>query len=537
MAEKVTKNTKTHTRRGVRKVTATKTSHSPQSKRSSHTTIRGEQPRDVTSEVGNVKRKPVVRKKTNGEGVEKTLELIKEIIPEMEDGKVHKISTIIETGKIRFLKKDYNQCIKSALTEDKVFAKTLTIPEKAVFGGEVLVNTLITKAVKNGIVTKTSTGYKLDKITLKEVFPHLTEKPYSLEDDSPQLWGDVSYYGGMSEWEGWSYSPLKTRDLVHVRLVHPVSLEKLRQRFIGWDVSESPEGTVVITGKPGDPVKEAVMEWLKKENIAHESVRTAKKVRRRNLRELPPNFLHDLLKRTVPLAYATVIKKHRASMEILTGSQDDTKAWVSLWVTEFATMFDADKGRPFAAWAQIQIKHKVQDLNRAINGRTASDLEIKWARAYESLENVLGRAPTEEELSQELNFTGEELRNKKSIIGQMKAIRSAAPIETGPDFADLPVVDHLADPEHETLRLEARQMVTLAMLNAAGRVDDVTGERILELPLGFIATYLMEWDDWVKSDLVYLSGFASSKIGKEINLLRDSLKAQLEGVTTQTPYL
>ena len=462
--------------------------------------------------------------------------LLLETLPELSDGKVHKTFDLVNMGTVRYLEKDYQGCVRKGRAKIKREgeASQYTIPEIATYGGEELVKNLLKKAVKEGLLAETATGFKVTKTSLGKRWEKRLSAPTIYEDykeaDSPQMWGDVAEYGGMPEWEGWSRAPLKSRDLVHVRLVRPVPLTKLRGRFPGWDVSESPEGTVVITGKPGDPVKQAVVEWLTKDNIAYESIRSATKVKRRNLKELPSSFLNDLLTRAVPLAYATILKKHRASMEILTGSQDDTKAWVSLWVTEFATMFDADKGRPFAAWAQIQIKHKVQDLNRAIHGRTASDLEIRWARAREHLENVLGRTPTQDELSQELNITEEELESKRSMLGQMKAIRSASPIDTGPDFADLPVIDHLADPESEAMRVEARQMVTLAMLNAAGRVDDVTGERILELPLGFISTYLMEWDDWVKSDLVYLSGCASSKINKELSLMKDSLKTQLEGL-------
>lgn len=457
--------------------------------------------------------------------------VLREIFDVLSDGKVHKLYEISEVGKNAHLTVNYNACVRAGRKDKN--GRKLTIVEAANQGGEKLIRETIESAVSQGILTKTATGYKM----LRKKDPrwgrrpdasHQTDPFFEGSTYSPQQWGEVAEYGGMTEWEGWSYAPLETRDLVHVRLVHPIPLDTLLEMFPVWDVTESPEGSVVVAGKPGDPVKGAVMEWLLKNNIPYESVREAKNVKRRDLRKLPSSFLQDLMNRSIPLAYSTVAKKHRASMEVLTGSLEDTKAWVSLWVVEFATMFDAEKGRPFAAWAQIQIKHKVQDLNRSINGRTASDLEIKWARAQELLEARYGRQPTVEEISKELNISLGDGQMKRSIIGQMKAIRSAAPLDTGPDTADLPLIDHLADPEEETLRRETKQRVTMAILSAAGVLDEETNQRELELPLGFIATYLMEWDDWVKSDLIALSGCASSKITKELVLLRSSLKNQLE---------
>ena len=48
----------------------------------------------------------------------------------------------------------------------------------------------------------------------------------------------------------WSYALLETRDLVHVRLVHPIPLDTLLEMFpVGCD--RIPEGSVVVGGETG----------------------------------------------------------------------------------------------------------------------------------------------------------------------------------------------------------------------------------------------------------------------------------------------
>ena len=68
------------------------------------------------------------------------------------------------------------------------------------------------------------------------------------------------------------------------------------------------------------------MEWLLKTTF-----RMRVSVKQKMLNgEIYVNFRHlsgkIWMNRSIPLAYSTVAKKHRASMEVLTGSLEDTKA-------------------------------------------------------------------------------------------------------------------------------------------------------------------------------------------------------------------
>lgn len=359
------------------------------------------------------------------------------------------------------------------------------------------------------------------------------ERPQTREPVTNQRFGKVAYYGGVPEWEGWAYAPLKKRDVAHVRLVHAVPLDRLRAAFPGWTVNESPDGLVSVSAHPGAPVKRVVNEWLTENSLGHEGVRDAFGVRRRDLSELPEGFLHDLVARTTPLAQGIVARRHGAAMEVLTGSTEDAQAWVRLWIVELVSTFDAQLGRPFGTWVSGKIKFKVQDLNRQINGRTASDLEIRFAKAREKLEKDGHQTPGKDALAQEMKLAPSELETKRNTLAQLRAIRLAFTLDVAPDAPEVPLVDPDSNPERDAIAREQASRITMALLTSSGYYDHREAAAELELPLGFLITYLLQWDEWVKSDLTYLAGCPSSKVNREVETVRQRLRVELHDLVDQ----
>ena len=352
------------------------------------------------------------------------------------------------------------------------------------------------------------------------------------EPEATQKFGTVTEYGGMTEWEGWTYAPLQACDVAHVRLVTDVTLEDLRAAFPGWDVSEAPDGLVSIAAHVGAPVKEVVSEWLDQNDIHHDGVRCAENVRRRDLNDLPGNFLHDLVASTLPIVHGVVGKRHAASMEVLASGHDDVAGYIRLWIVECAATFDAQLGRPFGTWATNRVKWRIQDLNRELHGRTASDLMIKQRRVEKKFQEDVangGQAPTRKDFAREFGVSEAGYEQKRIAIHNLKGIHGASTLDTGPDAPEIALPDGGPAPEEAAMRREAASRVTMALLAAAGRDEDLFNrpQDELQYPLGFLGTICMEYQDMVKADVVYLSGAASTKLQRELKAVHASLRESL----------
>ena len=354
------------------------------------------------------------------------------------------------------------------------------------------------------------------------------------EPITKQPFGDITYYAGLSEWEGWAYAPLIARDIAHVRPSLSIPFDKLVKAFPGWGITEGPDGLISISAHPKAPVKEVVTQWFNDNEIHHDGVRDAHNVRRRDLRMLQPAFFEDVIAKNVSFAKGLGASRRNASLQKLIGDKDDIEGYIMLWVLELAASFDATLGRPFGTWVTNQLPRKIQDLNRSTNGRTASDAEMKHARVRVDFESQYGRSPTNEELRELLGYTHSEMKSKLRHLSNLTGMRAATTFDTGPDEPDIHIVDERANPERDALEREKAQQITLALVSASGKFDPKTGRPIMTRPLGFLATYLMTWDDWVKGDLVLLAGCADRKATDEVEAVQADLAKTLKDLRYST---
>jgi hypothetical protein len=463
---------------------------------------------------------------------ERVSEITRAMYDVLSDGKVHSSEDVLREGFKAALGTDYSRCIAEG--HRARHHREATTAEYAHSGARALARNNLMIAKRNGRIKVTSSTKKYDRIKLDKDFAtewriekRNSERIKPKDPIATQPFGKVAFYGGMSEWEGWAYAPLYTRDVAHVRPTVSVPYEKLVNAFPGWQVSEAPDGLVTISAPPGSPVKEVVSDWFNKNDIFHDGVRDAKGIKRRDLNELPSQFLYDLMDKSVVFARGLVSSRHGASMQRLVGDLDDIEGYVALWVIELASSFDASLGRPFGTWLTNQLPRKVQDLNRAAFGRTASDVEIKHARAKAKFEAEHGRSPTYEELRLELGLSKSEMHAKRRHLSTLTNLRSATSVETDADEPEIVVRDEKPNPEEVALQREKSRQITLALLGASG-IDKINDAKpVVQYPLGFLATYLMTWDDWVKGDLIYLAGCADRKVTDEIEKVQADLARRL----------
>ena len=461
----------------------------------------------------------------------------KAIFDFLADEEQHPREEVLDVALAATLAEDYLRCIKEGKRARR--DRPATIQEYAHSGARHFARNNLMIAERNKRVFTTGKNEnarcRMPVALAREwVEAREFEKQHKQIDPvTKQEFGDVTYYAGMTEWEGWAYAPLIARDIAHVRPSLSIPMERLKKAFPGWDILEGPDGLLSISAHPGAPVKEVVTQWFADNDIHHDGVRDAKNVRRRDLNQLLPSFYQDLMEKNVYFGKSLVARRHLASMKKLVGDdKDEIAAYIMLWIVELATSFDASLGRPFGTWVTNQMPRKIQDLNRATHGRTASDAEMKHARARTEFELLNSRSASTSELRKILGYSAEEMRNKTRHISNLVGIRSATPFDTGPDSPEIHVVDDKANPEKDILDREKAQQITLALLSASGTFNPSTGRPIMTKPLGFLVTYLMTWDDWVKGDLVLLAGCADRKATDEV----EEVQAELAKILADLRY-
>ncbi len=458
------------------------------------------------------------------------------------DGQWHDKQEIINLGAQACIADDRAAAIKKGKALRK--GKGLTDDDFAVIGGRSIANNNITIACRSKRLTSSAdnTRVRMYKRTAQEWRRRRSKEMTDLHaatkttkgnaGDTPnqyrQLFGEEQTFGGWLEFDAWSLAPLESRDIAYVRPNGTLDVHALQDAFPTYRVKVEPDGLVTVSAPTGAPVKENVNDWLEDNNVHHEGVRDAHDVRRRNINDLPPEFLDALAKCYTRYALGRAYERHAGSLQRLLGSPEDISGEVGLWVMECIADFNPEHGVPFGAWLTRRIRNQVMDLNRASYGRTAADAEMRRARAIEAFEAEHGRAPTREELRIALGYSEKEMRRKERDLAQLRGLRSTGTLDTGPDEADVPVADLSSDPEGESAAFEMGQEVSRALLASTGHWDSENGKPVAEQAVGFLITYLTVWDEWTKGDLTDVSDTPNRTLHDQLQQVETEMAKQLQ---------
>lgn len=444
------------------------------------------------------------------------------------------IGEVLTHGIRAQLSTDYTKAIEAGKRARR--SKTASMDDYAKSGARALSRAYLFIAERGGHITITGKSdediaamtaeFRVEWKRAKE----RSERPHIQEPITVQSFGEVSMYGGMTEWEGWAHAPLRAFDVLHVRPYQSLDISIWESQFPGWEIKVSPDGQISIFGPQGAPVKEVVVAWMDRQGIYHEGIREAKSVRRRNLNELPARFLADLLDKMTPLARGIIKGRHGSSLKKLFDDTDDIHSHITIWLLELAQSFDAALGNPFGTWVTQQLPRKLYDLNRTLNGRTASDAELFYARAVADFQNEFGRTPSLSELSEHSGMSMEALKQQQRHIEGLSNVRNASSLmreNTSGDEEPIHIVDEQISPEEHAEIEERAHQVTMAILTATGSGPTETHGAVLRKPLGFMVTYLLNYDEWVKGDLIHLAGCRDRKVSDEVSSVNKSLARNL----------
>lgn len=444
------------------------------------------------------------------------------------------VGDVLAHGIAATLGSDYDKAITAGKRARR--STSCTVAEYAHSGARALSRTYLFIAQKNNHITLTGRTDS-DTAAMTPEFRRAWKRELDAstarriqEPIATQPFGDITYYAGMSEWEGWAHAPLRSYDVLHVRPYTSIDISTWTQAFPGWTIKESPDGMISIMAPVGAPIKDVVLPWMDEHGIHHEGIREAKNVKRRNLDELPPAFLADLLDTTTPFARGIVKGRHGSSVRRLADDMDDIHSYITIWLLELAQSFDASLGNPFGTWVTKQLPRKVHDLNRTLHGRTASDAEMFYARAVADYQAKYGRSPSISELADELGITVEAVKAQKRHMDGINSVRNAAPLvraDRDDEEETVQIPDTGQSPEDFVEVDERAHQITMAILTATGVGPTEGGGAKLRKPMGFLVTYLLNYDDWVKGDLIHLAGCRDRKVSDEVSSVNKSLARNL----------
>jgi len=187
-------------------------------------------------------------------------------------------------------------------------------------------------------------------------------------------------------------------------------------------------------------------------------------------------------------------------------SREDLLGHALVGLIDAVDRYDPEHGTPFEAFAGPRIRGSILDALRRLDWvpRTVRVREAKLRRAYGKLESLLGRAPTDAEVADELGIDPAELDELVTEVarGSLLSLDDlVAGAGEGTTLAEVTPAEDQNDPHRQSARKEAQQRLAEAIealpereklvvvlyyyhdltLKEIGRVLNVTEQRVSQI--------------------------------------------------------
>lgn len=269
------------------------------------------------------------------------------------------------------------------------------------------------------------------------------------------------WFGGILEDDGWLIAGLKTYDLIHFR-----ANSRVTKNDIVMLTSEKPSAVQIdedglfrvftVNGaQVYETIKNAQTDYL---DWKISGVRLEKDLKRRNLEELPKQFVSELC------AYYGVFAKvllhsHMSSITKHLPEPDDIQQQIYIWILDAIQRYDATTSIPFGAYLATALKKWVFNLNRKAFGRSVADAELKHSRAIAEFKAKHNREPKAEELAVLLETDVSTVKRDSMAINTVLNLRNTGTIYQ--EDNELPL------PSEEFVNDNIESMINNTLLSAA----------------------------------------------------------------------
>lgn len=387
------------------------------------------------------------------------------------------------------------------------------------------------------LIVKSKNSKKLDKqITSKA--SKTTSKLFP--KSSPQKFGEEAYYAGLLEWDGWKLAPLETKDRIYFSTVKSISLLELKNLFPLWEVRENSDGSVYVTAtatkkKATQLSKDSISKILNNAGIAHLDIKHYQ-IERRNLNDLPRQFLIELIQQNSEYATKLIYKNNLSMVEQIITDKSEIPSIASEIVIELAESYNEKTGVPFRAYIALRLKQKLVDKARSQNGRTLNDFKTKLNRILQDNPHL---DTSSEEISKLMKLSGDKYRSRLSEIQKLNFGQSPGSINLEDENGNTLDISHKVSEggkesiEEALIRLEAIAEIAYAMKTVADKFTIILNESAAEpnntrkhaharqVLLGMKIVHLKYWEEKNPAEI-------SEILGCTLQAIRTSEKKYLE---------
>jgi len=271
--------------------------------------------------------------------------------------------------------------------------------------------------------------------------------------------GAPRFFGDILEDDGWVLAPLRTMDVVHFHANFDDAAQARALVGLYGMTLYNFEGLVRIYALDGSFAYKKVCDAKDDGTLDVSSIRIDSQVKRRELCDLPSDFVSDMCDFYGAFAHA-LLRQSMSSVRKHIIERDDIQQQIYLWIIDAIQRYDAETSIPFAAYLHSAINRWVHDLSRKQFGRAVADSELQISRAQTVFQTKHNRPPTVEELAGELNEDVNKVRRKMSTVKSVSNIRDAT-----------------------TIIQDDYELTVVSSESSTGRIEDETNQTLLSVAL------------------------------------------------------
>lgn len=170
------------------------------------------------------------------------------------------------------------------------------------------------------------------------------------------------------------------------------------------------------------------------------------------------------IREKIIIEYAGLVKIVAGRLSIYLGynvEYDDLVGYGTFGLIDAIDKFDYEKGVKFETYASLRIRGAILDQIRKMDWipRTLRQKQKKLDAAYQKIENLQGRTPTDEEIADELEISTDELETWQSQTKISNLVSLDEYMEQGESKVEATCSEDYAQPEKIVERQELKELL------------------------------------------------------------------------------
>lgn len=256
----------------------------------------------------------------------------------------------------------------------------------------------------------------------------ISEPAASTYTNSNQKYGELSYYAGILEWDGWETAPLNEIDLFYFTIPTTYSLANLKSAFPNTSITEMASGKLQLAVDSASMLTIVeIRETLQTIGLSCIDVKSFKHIKRRDLTRLPKLFLKAVVEENAIYIQKLIYRKYASQVSQILESKEEVPGLSIELALELAASFDSNEGVPFSAYVAMKLPNKLVDRARTLNGRTLNDFAT---RLNKILDGDLASSLSPAEIAKRMGISKYTYDKRLKELSELRAIQIPASLNS-----------------------------------------------------------------------------------------------------------